>query len=217
MACERSPHNSSSSSVSSSAKPKKHGLALPLEHRMTQVSQLCLQKKFQVVAARNKSFPLELSWGPWKGCQQIIQFNTSSSPHVASCTSPKLSATKVVLSPSPLLNLGVSHLPGARTFRSGCGSLFRQCLCELGGRAVLSVGLAQHLPSASGGYSRCMRDEQAVRTLAQLLALPVGFGQSCLLSPLSQSLWYVLSAAARCRGLLERRGKKEAGGASESF
>lgn len=144
---------------------------------MTQVSQLCLQKLFlQVVAAWGKSFPLELSWGPWKGCQQI---NASSRPLVTSCTSPKLSATKVLLSPSPLLNLhrnlGVSQFPGARTFHSGCGNLFRHCLCELRGRAVLFVGLAQHLPSPSGGYSLCIKDEEAVKTLAQHLALACRF------------------------------------------
>lgn len=144
---------------------------------MTQVSQLCIQKIFlQVVAAWGKSFPLELSWGPWKGCQQIIQFNTSCSPHVTSCASPKLSVTQVLLSRSPLLNLGVSQLPGAGTFRSGCGSLFRHCLCELRGRAVLLVGLAQPLPSPSGGYSLCIEDEEAVRTLAQHLALACRFG-----------------------------------------
>lgn len=153
---------------------------MPLEHRMTQVSQLSLEKIFlQVVAAWVKSFSLELSWGPWKGCQQIIQFNTSSRPHVISCTSPKLSATKVLFSPSPLLNLhrnlGVSQLPGARTFRSGCGSLFRHCFCELRGHAVLFVGLAQHLPSPSGGYSLCIKDEKAVKTLAQHLALACRF------------------------------------------
>lgn len=170
----------------------------------------------QVVAAWGKSFPLDLSWSPWKGCQQIIQFNTVSRSHVTPCTSPKLSATKVLLSPSPVLNLGVSQLPGAGTFRSGCGSLLRHCLRELRGGAVLFVGLAQHLPSPSGGYSLCIKDQQAVKTLAQHLAL------ACKFWPILPLISYLkacgmFSAAARCRGLLQRGGRKEAGGGSERF
>lgn len=65
------------------------GLALPIECRMTQVEQLCHQHNFlQVVSAGGRWSPVEHPWGFWKGCQQNIQFNTSSRPHVTSYTPP---------------------------------------------------------------------------------------------------------------------------------
>lgn len=71
-------------------------------------------------------------------------------------------------------------------------------------------------PPLRAGTALAGRMGRLSRHWHSTLPWPVAFGQSCLLSPLSPSLWYVL-CTARCRALVQGGGRKEAGSGSESF